>query len=165
MARVTVDYTLSADQLNASDGTPVTLWSHNYSSVYVPVMLQVWRAEGDAYVPAYTTQMLTTAGVTDSATGHFDDEVAAAPIAGLDLVIYDLVSNVYDDRTERGNVLFRIPIRDVLETTGANEMLILPEPGLVLRPGPNSYKIECPVGLGSGTGTLRLMITFEQVGF
>lgn len=168
MSEVTVDYTLSADQVNALDATPVTLWSHVYDSVvYVPKRALVWRNAGTAYAMSPTSSAGVHQTAASNATAYVPgDRTVADTISQVrELIVYDLVSNRYSGRTDRGNILFRIPLDGVLTAAGDNQLVILPEPGLILRPGANSFMVESPVALASGTGTLRIMLVLEQVAF
>jgi len=160
MAEIIVPFTIEEDEVNTLDTVPVTLvaFGNGDTIVHVPVRLEMWREAGTAYTitgPFKTRVHKDTEAYTPG--GH-----TAAPIwKRHELIVYDTNTHLYENRTDRDNVLFRVPAFLLLGSS-AHSMVVLPESGLVLRPGNTTIKMESLVGLASGEGSIRGNLYFDE---
>lgn len=156
MPEFIVPFTLTADQVNALDTTPINLGTYGLdtkSSVAVPTRLEICRAAGTPYTITQVSGSVLSTIVTE--LDSMTSEVFTTPPAK------ELLIRRADARGQRGDVLFKIPT-GLLETTQNAGLVIMPEPGLVNIGGDVSLFIEAGTTIASGTGGLSGKIYFTN---
>ena len=162
MAEIIVPFTIDEDDVNTLDTVPVTLvtFGNGDTIVHVPTRLELWREAGTAYemvgaFPGYKPLKDTEA--------YTPEGNSVEPIwSGHKLLIYESNTHLYSGRSDRGNVLFRVPLTDFVNGALATSLVVLPESGLALRPGNVTIKAESLVGLSGGTGDIRGNLYFDE---
>jgi hypothetical protein len=152
MEEIKLAFTLTADQLNAIDGTPVTLASITTvpNVVFVPRRLELRRNAGDAYAIAPLPGRIL----------EFDpDECLVAPVpSGNDLIVQRVDGNgLYRD------VLFRVPV-GLLLTTAQKGLVVLPEKLNWFESGTTTMVIRSAgIGVSGGSGSVEGWLVLERV--
>lgn len=167
MYEIMVPFTLTADQVNSLNSTPVVVASFGGTRMLrVPKYLKLWRNAGAAYTVTPAAQ--GNAPVPSNTVVYHPDD---APVLDTvrpanQLIIYEASCDVHPERADRGTILFRIPIFDLLVSgTTESHMIVTAEPGLVLRPAARDLKIESLASISGGTGSIRGAVFFEETGF
>ena len=165
-----VEFSLTADEVNALDTTPVDIATIGSTSdtalVRVPVRAEIWRDAGTAYVvdnvlgkfqDGELFAHLNTAPLTPSRAATSGD---AADISNI-LPAKALWIRSAEKHGESGPVIFSVPA-GILENAQKSGMVVMPEAGQSFVGGQLKLTIEAGTGIASGTGALHGRLYFEE---
>lgn len=158
MPKIVIPFEITATNLNLLDTTDYTLVSLTSSGgyqCYVPRHLELWKDAGTAYTIGNIQD--TNAGIyppPDSGYYNPHSNLVQPLWPSRDLIIYDLNTHEYSNRTDINNIVFRIPIGMLLPWATGRGLVVFPVGGVVLSPGDLTLKVKSLVSISSGTGSL-----------
>jgi hypothetical protein len=181
--KIVFPFSLTADEVNALDGTAVTIASFSDDDsplIRVPVRIEISKDAGTAYAVTYN---LPGQDSYDDLLGGVDRrKVEEGPNNNPPFTrrSHDYVGQTIAAasgeaegrrgakayllvRDENSRILFRIPADTLLQTAAFNSVVVFPDfNGAAFRKGRNTFSIISNVAIASGTGSVAGRIFFEE---